>query len=800
MAEKEIEIDNSSTFKANLSNGINLFTGAGFSVLPDSAGSCLPTSQGLAEEISIKFGVALFGDINKTFGIAMDKYGSDVQEFLRKRFKVNTCNQKYLTLSKIKIESFFTTNYDNIPHLIMENDSEHYLWDIGNKGSLKEPKIGIPFIPLHGSVESNESEQLTVGDLQISAVKTERADMFGLLSKKIKSFPTLFWGYKLKDDSVNAVLSKVMNEDSGVRRKIWILFNNEKDEAIEYYRSLGCNAIIGDTCQLLDWIEKNIQKEHISYKKDTSILEDPLLKKRLVPEKEKAISVTTEDYYVRGVTEWLPIYTDVPIIRHYVAEAQNMANGGMNVILLGERFSGKTTILMQIARITDCKYKFFFDSMNLSEAEYIIKKVNGTEVWIFLENCTNDANVFIKLSEHKNIHVVSTATHISFDSAKHLFKETLRHCIIDVGELTEDEARSIYNKIPKKVRKSRFSYKSPYGEAVRRERSDGIMVIGDSNDEKIMMLELLSKNVMGILTESKVGELLKSIEDKSPDIIELIALATYLSWRGSALSTDVLMVYYGYTTAEQVEKIIHRANSSLTELDNTHLKLEGDEIDQDYYILRSGLFLLNSRRIFERKNSQYKTLQSIYAKTVEHFVREVAPIHVYNYDIFKRSAFDGQLFYNLFDDNADELYDFLDQYKGNPYIFHQWALYNAELKQYKKAFILIDKALRIMPKNFSMQNSKATMMFNSNKDGGTEYAIQTMKDAMGILESCFRSDRRQNYHVETYVRFSMEFADRGHPEYLNQASEWIDKVPIHGKNKLKERLEEYRIRYNVSAV
>jgi len=793
MSKMNPEIDNINTFKSALKTGINIFTGAGFSTLINTDGTGLPTSNELAEEIAKKFSIPFYkDDINKTFDIASTKYGSELQSHLRRRFNVKTCNDKYYALNKINIRAYFTTNYDNIPFLIMERNEHHRLKNL-NDGKDKGQFVTIPYIALHGSVLSDDSEdQLTMGNLSISNVRTERGDFFNFLNNKMNECPTLFWGYKLKDDSVKSVVLSKIKNDEGVRRKIWITFRDKDDPDIGYYRSLGCNIICGDTECILDWINNEI----IDEKRKTAdgnimeiVMADNYLKKHLIPKKEEALSVTREDYYSRGLTEWLPIYSDDPIIRNHVSEVINEANGGYDVIIVGERFSGKSTILMQVARIAECPCKLYFDTLNAEETDYIIRKIGKHETWIFIENCTDDARVFVMLSAVENIHVIATANDRSFDSAKHLFKESVYRSVF-ITELTHDEAKEIYNKIPISIRSDRFTYKSDYNSSMSSEDYNK-NALGSYSDEKFMMLEML-KNIKGSMGERRVGEILNYVFKEDPQSIELLALTTYLSWRGSALSTDVLMAYFGYKKPEEVDLAIKKIDNLLSLLDIRYSIIERDLYDQDYFILRSGLFLVGAHKIFERENKQYLHFHEIYASTVKRFVLEVAPIHIFNYRVFKRSAFDGRLFFNLFGNSADELYEFLDKYKTNPYIFQQWALYCAEKGSYKEAFILIEKALKLAPNNFSMQNSKATIMFNSSKENDSPIALQKMIDAMVILERCHKSDRRKNYHAESYANFALELDGRGESSYLQIAYDWI--VELNRADRYKKIITRLRDR------
>ena len=83
-----MHIDKPDLFKQTLSNGINLFTGAGFSLLPDCDGKVLPASESLSKEICERFDI--------------DGYNYDLEKisnfFQSCRFLFKKSNWTYLML------------------------------------------------------------------------------------------------------------------------------------------------------------------------------------------------------------------------------------------------------------------------------------------------------------------------------------------------------------------------------------------------------------------------------------------------------------------------------------------------------------------------------------------------------------------------------------------------------------------------------------------------------------------------------------------------------------------------------
>ena len=147
-----IKIDREDLFAEKVLSGINLFTGAGFSCLPDDEGKFLPTADELALELCKKFNLPYdtFGNDLESLCALAD--GDELQDFLRNKFKVDKINPKYLLLNKINLLSFVTTNIDNIVHLAIESGTKYYLKSLTYYGATRKDQTEICYIPLHGEV------------------------------------------------------------------------------------------------------------------------------------------------------------------------------------------------------------------------------------------------------------------------------------------------------------------------------------------------------------------------------------------------------------------------------------------------------------------------------------------------------------------------------------------------------------------------------------------------------------------------------------------------------------------------
>lgn len=103
-----MRIDNKNTFERALSSGINLFLGAGFSILAkDANGNYLPTGTALAKELAIKFSKPDFYSLPQLSTI-IEKSTSkqDFYDYLVNRFSVKSFDPLYNNLLNMNIQYF----------------------------------------------------------------------------------------------------------------------------------------------------------------------------------------------------------------------------------------------------------------------------------------------------------------------------------------------------------------------------------------------------------------------------------------------------------------------------------------------------------------------------------------------------------------------------------------------------------------------------------------------------------------------------------------------------------------------
>ncbi len=745
----DIEIGRIDLFKEKLLTGINLFTGAGFSCLPDEDGKKLPTGDELCPEICERFGLSyeVFGSDLEAICALAD--GDELDSFLREKFRVEKINLKYLILNKIKLLSYITTNIDNIIHLSVEAEGRYYLKSLTYYGAVRKDQAELCFIPLHGEV-MNKEKKLYFGKFDLAVVDQANSDLFQEVAMKLRNKPVLFWGYGFHDSGVLKMVQKLLAYGP---QDIWVQCLPESEKQIKLFQSLGCNVILGDTEQLLDWIDKCVPAKEPE-KELKEIKRNKKLEKYFIPTITQVPAVPATDFYIKGATQWYSVLTKQAVELDIVNDVYNEHLKNKNVILIGTDFSGKTTALMQLALKINNSNKLYVENLTIEKSNYILNNLKGTPAVIFIDNCEENLLAYKLLAEEPGIFTVATSTDYTFEAAKHLLG-SLAVKQMYLADLTQDQARRFYNSIDSSIRQTVFKYK-------------------DNENERFSVLEMMLKNISNSMGMHRVKQLLEKVLQRNQQAFETVALASYLSGNNSALSTDILFSYFDCSTYEDTKRYVNEANGLLRELD---VSVDACLDDQDYYDIRSKLFLYHCKRIF----GEVKDLRNAYADVIRKFHRKVSAFKIYQYHLFKRSAYDAKIYYTLFGNQANEIYAELYEYDQNPYTLQQWALCRAYLGQFKEAFADIDKALRQKPNNFSIKNTSAIILFEANRNEKNLTGKQKRNEAMQILEQCYYNDKRKVYHTNRFAEFAIDiFEMDGDYQYIRKARLWLDEIIKNG--------------------
>lgn len=742
-----IRIQYEDLFKNKLVTGISLFTGAGFSVLESPSGEKLPTGTELCDELIEKFSLT---DVDKEDGLSYVSefcVESEYQNYLRERFTVKEYNRLYNAITKINLKTVVTTNIDNIIRRVVDESDNYYIQNIREYGASKNSKNELVYIPLHRDVAVSNSK-LFFSKFDLSEVDEVNNDLFSQMFAKLADTPVLFWGYGFNDSGVLKVVKELIEKWN---TNIWVQIMPGDDKNKKLFESKGCNIIEADTESLLLWIEQNIENSDQRKEAKENYIN---LKQYTVPSLTQVATTPTNEYYQQGATDWYPILIGETVERSLASEAENLAIKNKNVIISGGIFTGKTTLLMQLARKIDSKNKIYVESLTKEEATFIVKTLKGESAWMFFRNCCRDVDAMLVMANCPNITVVGTSDDYILETVKHILSQNIKYSIVDCNELSKTDAMRIYHKIPEGIRNDSFTYKQ-------------------SEDEKYSLLEFIANNVRGAFTKQHILSIFDHLYNNDKDSFTIVALASYLSDCGSALSyqnvAHILDVQC-YPTA--VEKL----KCAINYLRQYNIRVDEDDSAQDYYVLRSKFFSLHAKRLLSEK------FRSEFGKIVKTFITNESKYNILRFDVFKRKAFDAELFRKLFSyKEAMDIYTFIYERESNPYTLQQCALCRGLFGDYEKAFIDIDKAINMKPTNFSFRNSQAILLFESNHKNFVEGSLNYMKQAMDILEECYSNDKRKIYHSQKFARFSIIlYEEYNCTDYLKKAREWLIEMTSSG--------------------
>lgn len=760
-----VDIENKNIFFEKLKTGVNLFIGAGFSVLESPNGNRLPTADELRKQICDEFYIdeSYSDDLEKISTILKRNSKDQFQEYLRDKFKVDDYNPLYNTINKINISSIITTNIDNLIPSIIDESSIYYLNNISYYGPVKRCANGIEYIPLHGDILNNESE-LYFGKFELCNVTQKNKGLFSMMEAALLRKPTIFLGYSFHDGSVSTVLDTIFEQN---KQDIWIqLMPN--DTNIQFYRDLGCNIIIGDTESLLKEIHSELMGTKVNIVSD---MQSNFWKEYAIPTINQVESLPLRDFYEQGKTHWYYALTNQAYSTNNVNNIIDASLVNKNVIIVGIPLGGKTMLLMQVA----CKMRkpvYFVDSLNESEARLICKNAikNKGEYIFLVDNCSEDMNAYKILAECKNIKTIATSDDFMYESSKHIL-EKISFKKLDIHDIDHMEAQRIFANIPVNLRNESFKYKQ-------------------KDDEKYSILELISSNVKNIISRDKIEESLSRIKIQNEEAFELILLTTYLVHNRSALTTAILVRYFETTDVHIIKRKIKIVQSYLSELNVT---LNEDVYDQDYYSLRSTLFAKFTHSVAVSK------FKYDYGNVIKKFVHEMDSCLIYKNNVFRRTSYDADLIFNIFGNKGDEIY--IELYRKTPsaYTLQQFALYKAKTKRFSEAFSDIDKALHMQPNNFSIRNARAIILFEANQDKKTSEAKKSLEEAMNILSECYKSDKRKVYHAQKYTEFALIlFEIYGDNSYIEQATKWLTELINNEESMSRKTKSLYNKLRNVS--
>lgn len=756
-----IEFEN--ILRSAFNDGINLFLGAGFSLLSkDKSGCFLPTGNGLRDELSKKFKIDTPFSLSQISSLLQATNKTEYYDYLKNRFSVESYSDLYHNLFNINIKTIYTTNIDNLIFQIYQskNNDVKYIHDQFHNGPVSDEQ-GINYMPLHGCVAYEESNY--VFDVAALAnIYSEVPHIWNSLIRDMELRPTIFIGYGFNDSSViQAVTSQ--RSFRNTRKDMWIVLH--QSEYANFYKAMGFHVIEADIEQFLKYLDTFIFKGRTLKRMGKNKVE--YLKPYLVPRNIQEIDVQRpiRDFYGGSSPYWCDIMSNHLYKTNYFTLIMNsVMEVGAHTLIVGAPVAGKTTLLMQVAYNMPNNFgeKFYFDILTKERAEFILKIVGTDRVTIFINNLADSIEAVGVLLQKNNIKIVGAERSHNYGIVSHLIDES-RFNIINVSILSDFDLQGLFNALPPSIRAEKLHMEN---------RID--------NYAKDSLFEFVIRNVNYHNIKDRYRDAILKMEKEDYHLAEFLVLCAYMHSSHIPLSFEMAYSYFNGKYENVNFNDIFTMRSDASDIIHDYIPKIRDKNYEtmDYYYPRSRYIaevILNSC-------SSY-----ILKEVLSDVLNYIPKFQICDYHIFRKFAFDkliiskafknveeGQLFY----ENAF-VYD-----DKNPYVLQQGALYLAQKKCYEKAFEWIDQALSMTDdKYFSIRNSHAIILFNANINKiGNNSRIELDK-SMSILKNCMNADKRKRFHALTYglqaLKYFEKYPDQVAVSYLEQALTWLKVERLH---------------------
>jgi hypothetical protein len=744
-------IENEHLLRASLRAGLNLFLGAGFSVLARNRDSCLPLGGEFANIVR-----ATFPDIPLQPSLLLPQVSTIVsarekeafRQLVVRTYTVEQFDQRYLALRKARVANVFTTNVDNLVHRIADASPTWYIRDVFLNGPEPANAHAAHFYALHGSV-LHKDRDLVFGASEIASAFGKDPQLWNHLASLIGQYPTLFWGYNMDDAGTLQAIHNQLGPHARKKER-WILVHPSAKGNEDYFRALGFSIIYADTKEMLDYLDdfEPEQDSRPGAAANNSLVEYDIPPITAVPARELDL------FYMGATPTWFDIYQNGPAETSHLTACRNAMASGRSVIIKGIPFSGKSTLLMMLAarHAPRDRQKLFATYLNEAEAKRIVKNLDSAQATIFIDDMFESLSAVRVLQQESQIQIVGADRAHNFQSAFHLI-DIGSFATIDVTELTASDVQLIREKIPPKLR----------ADARRNYARDELSLF------EIVELFTRTPNV-----SERIGQVFRQIGAEDQLTSELLVLFAYMHQARIPVPRDLLISYCGVQNVQWDDVQFYL--DTIGKLVREYEGLYADQT-QDYFASRSAIFA---------EKSLMKAPSKVVKRVLEVVHKEISILKIPRYDVFQRHAFDNEIFARAFPNWEDGygLYSYVYERDvdgdRSPYIMQQCALYASRKHRHKEAFKAIDEALRrSRGRIFSIRNTHAVVLFRANievsgDDDGN--VLSSLQRSMDILQECYRDDRRKYNHALTFARQTLKFHERYGDlglEYLDTAENWL---------------------------
>lgn len=746
-----IEIENQNSLEHAFHQGINLFVGAGFSVLAkDKFGKELPSGCNLADELAEHFGKPKYYQLPQLCSILTNTVEGAFYEYLTNRFTVDYVDPLYYNLQNINVKSIYTTNIDNLIFEIYKNVPGIFINNLGTDGKTTD-KNNIDYLGLHGSIVNLPHKYIfDVGSL--ATIFSDAPRIWGLLAQSLEQHPTVFIGYGFND---NSVLQTLLSQQTftNARKDIWVVLRKDDQQYAEYYQSLGFHIIKANVESFLEYLG-TITDAGVKQNFDKDRYE--LLKPFLVPHNNHEVKVQRpiKEFFEGSSPFWCDILSGQICRTHHLANIVNcIYERGKNTVVIGAPVSGKSTLLMQAAKECDgVGMKLYFDNLSQSRAEYIAKLIGKDKAVVFIDNLYDSIDA-IKVLEKDNIKIVCSDRSHYYGIISNLIDEN-KYTIYNVTALSDQDLQSIFNSVPESIRRDRL-----------------IKEVDSNKYDKDTLFEFVSRNVNQRNVKDRYSTALRELEREDPDLAEFLVLCAYMHSCHVPLPFEVVYDYFDDFNADDIFSMKEDAADIIKD----YIPKDDSYANMDYYFPRSRYI---ADVIVEACSCK------LLSKVLNGVLDKVPYPHICDYKIFHKYAFDKNIVLKAFVNWRDgkAFYEKAFIYDNrNPYVLQQGALYLSQKRRYDDAFVWIDRAISMTDdKYFSIRNSHAVIMFNANIERNDGNVKEQLDKSMQILERCMNADSRKRFHARIYASQAMLYYRRFNDEkavgYLKIARGWLEKI------------------------
>lgn len=749
-------IENEASFKINLRREINLFVGAGFSILAkDSKGQALPTGGDLVRELCLEFKQQELSDQPLSFVSQIIKSQDRIRfnDFIINRFKVKDYDKRYDSITLLGVSRIFTTNIDNLINTIFLKPKMKYLNDLIIQGATFRDSSAVEYLPLHGSVLYPDPD-FTFTPIEIASAFSNNPTQFQYLVSCLKKSPTVFLGYSLQDASALQSLNSTFT--NGPQEKFrWIQLRKKDAAAESYFKSLGFQLIIGETEEVLDFFSN--EAANLETRIDQNLNQMDFGTGRIPALQDTAVRPII-DFYRGHAPVWHDILTRrIPTTNKY-NKLINHIDAGRHIILTGIPVSGKSTLLMQVAAYADVdKVKLFEDVITVEKADAIIRTANGKgRVLLFVDNIGDSVDALDRLTSSPSIQVVGADRSVNIGFGSHRFN-LAKFLTIDCSDLEAADYPKIFEAIPPTIRATRMEM--PQVEA----------------QYTPSIFEFIEKNVQGQKISDRYRDVLGRLRADQVDIHDLFVMICYVFSCHAPVSFDVVSRFVrAGGDHEVVYALTSRLGKLLSEVDSEDSQFIDLDDMQDHFTPRSALIAETVVQMCRNEDFRRVYLQ---------FHSNVPRLFIPRYSNFRRYGYRAAFVERVFQDWKEGEKFYLKAYAEDRSYFlkQQLAIYLGGRQQFEIAFKYIDEALAdSYNRNPNIRHTHARLLFDANIDKAVNDSSLRghLRKSMEILEGCHEYDKRQTNHAlrfaEQSIKYSKVFPGSEAESYRKKAIGWLN--------------------------